>query len=603
MAGFSPQGRRGAPQVLVLGSDVRSFLGVIRSLGRRGAEVHVGWCELDELATRSRYVSRVHDLPAPTAENAAPEHTGDVRADEWLVPLRELCQAQRFDLVVPTNVPATVALHQERGRLDLSAPVYLLNERAFEVTFDKRATSALARELGLPVPDEVLIEADATVDGDALFARLGAPVVLKPRRSFAFGRLKWEHQVRKARNAREVETSLRALVVAGDVLAQRNVPGVGVGVEVLAEGGELRLVFQHRRLHEPLEGGGSSYRRSEALDPELLEATRKLCRALDYSGVGMFEFKRDAATGGWWLIEINGRFWGSLPLALASGVDFPWALFEQCRGGDALPAPDYESGVTCRNLSMDWPWLWRNLRADRSDPELATVGLGQLAGEALRVLGLRDHYDSFALDDRAPAWAELRGIARDLARILMKKTSRLPYRLPLLRSLLTAGLRRRSAEASRLLFVCKGNICRSSFAEHYARRVLPGHFELASSGTYPYADRRAPAEAIEAARGFEVDLARHRSRVLTEDDVRRADLVLVFDEANLHRVGRDFPAAQDKLFRLGALCPGGSVDLRDPYGGDLATFEGVYGEIAAAIDVVAELVAARAPDALEEPGS
>jgi len=470
------------------------------------------------------------------------------------------------------------------------------------VTFDKRATSELARRHGIPVPEEVLIEAGSAVDGESLLAQLGTPLVLKPRRSFAFGRKKWEHQVRKVRSAREVQTSLAALNAAGDVLAQRNVPGVGVGLEVLAEGGEVRLAFQHRRLHEPLEGGGSSYRRSEALAPELLEAARVLCRDLEYSGVGMFEFKRDPATGGWWLIEINGRFWGSLPLAIASGVDFPWALFQQCRGGEALPWPDHTGGVTCRNLSMDWPWLWRNLRADRRDPELATVGLGKLAGEALRVVGLRDHYDSFALDDRGPAWAELRGIARDLAQILMKKTSRFPYRLPLLRSLLTTGLRRRASESSRLLFVCKGNICRSPFAERYARRVLPSHFELASSGTYPYADRRAPAEAIEAARSFEVELAPHRSRVLGDEDVRRADLILVFDESNLERVGRDFPAAQDKLFRLGALAPGGSVDLRDPYGGDLATFEGVYGEIAAALDVVAELVTARAPDPPEEPG-
>jgi protein-tyrosine phosphatase len=273
-----------------------------------------------------------------------------------------------------------------------------------------------------------------------------------------------------------------------------------------------------------------------------------------------------------------------------------------CLFGHVDPQPDYAKGVTCRNLSMDWPWLWRNLRANKGDQELATVGARELLGEAWRTLSLREHFDAFSLDDRGPGWAELRSVARDLARILMKKSARLPFRVPLLRGLLTTRFRRRAAESSRLLFVCKGNICRSNFAEHYARRVLPAYFELSSSGSYPHADRRAPAEAVEAARGFGIDLARHRSRVLSQEELGRADLVLVFDQENLERVVRDFPRAEDKLFRLGALCPGGSVDLRDPYGGDLTTFEGVYGEIAAALDVMAELVTARAPRALEEPG-
>ena len=38
------------------------------------------------------------------------------------------------------------------------------------------------------------------------------------------------------------------------------------------------------------------------------------------------EFRVDAASDHWILVEINGRFWGSLPLAVASGMDFPLGL-------------------------------------------------------------------------------------------------------------------------------------------------------------------------------------------------------------------------------------------------------------------------------------
>ena len=49
----------------------------------------------------------------------------------------------------------------------------------------------------------------------------------------------------------------------------------------------------------------------------------EMMRKLHYSGVAMVEFKINPKTNEWVFMEINGRFWGSLPLAMAAGVDFP----------------------------------------------------------------------------------------------------------------------------------------------------------------------------------------------------------------------------------------------------------------------------------------
>src|SRR5581483_2233614 len=120
----------------------------------------------------------------------------------------------------------------------------------------------------------------------------------------------------------------------------------------------------HERVHEPLMGGGSSYRRSVAPDPELVAATERMLRALDYTGVAMVEFKKDKRTGAWIFIEINGRFWGSLPLAVACGADFPFWLAELLVGGRREFPKRYDLGVTCRNTTLDLEWLRDNLRAD-----------------------------------------------------------------------------------------------------------------------------------------------------------------------------------------------------------------------------------------------
>src|SRR5690606_38589075 len=113
---------------------------------------------------------------------------------------------------------------------------------------------------------------------------------------------------------RELAVTLTALENWGGALVQENFTGSGVGVELLAYQGEVLVAFQHVRVHEPLEGGGSSYRRSAALHPQLLAASKALMKALDYTGVAMVEFKFNFNTGDWVFIEINGRFWGSLPL-------------------------------------------------------------------------------------------------------------------------------------------------------------------------------------------------------------------------------------------------------------------------------------------------
>src|SRR4030095_221723 len=108
---------------------------------------------------------------------------------------------------------------------------------------------------------------------------------------------------------------------------RRGVRGGGVGVEMLVDRGEVVLSFAHERIHElPLTGGGSTYRRAIAMPDALLEDSQKLMRALGWHGVAMVEYR--AHNGDHWLMEINGRFWGSLPLAAYAGVDFPKALAE-----------------------------------------------------------------------------------------------------------------------------------------------------------------------------------------------------------------------------------------------------------------------------------
>ncbi len=83
--------------------------------------------------------------------------------------------------------------------------------------------------------------------------------------------------------------------------------------------------------------------------------------ALNYSGVGMVAFKVNPASGDWVLLEINARFWGSLPLSVAAGVDVPLYLFDLLTTGRRQCPQHYPVGVYARNWLPDARWLVRNL--------------------------------------------------------------------------------------------------------------------------------------------------------------------------------------------------------------------------------------------------
>src|SRR5262249_54393694 len=129
--------------------------------------------------------------------------------------------------------------------------------------------------------------------------------------------------------------------------------GRGVGLSILADRGNIALAFQHHRVHEGARGGAAPYRISAALDPELLGACTKITRHLAFTGVAMFEFRRNFAAGRWILLEINARPWGSLPLPVSLGIDFPFCWYRLLVDGESPEWRDYRIGIYGRNLGLD----------------------------------------------------------------------------------------------------------------------------------------------------------------------------------------------------------------------------------------------------------
>ncbi|MCP3891717.1 MAG: hypothetical protein GY702_23030, partial [Desulfobulbaceae bacterium] len=123
-------------KVLVIGSEHRMMLPIIRSLGRKDLQVHVAWCPPGNITLRSRYIHKTHPIPAFA--------DGD---DAWLLALQKLLKSQTFDLVIPATEEAVFPMHQTREVWEKYPSVWLLNDKAFKFAFNKVKIYDLATSL------------------------------------------------------------------------------------------------------------------------------------------------------------------------------------------------------------------------------------------------------------------------------------------------------------------------------------------------------------------------------------------------------------------------------------------------------------------------
>ncbi|MBI2715673.1 MAG: hypothetical protein HYX37_14665 [Rhizobiales bacterium] len=380
-------------RVLVFGDDMRIFLAVARSLGRAGKEVHAAPFNWHAPALKSKYIHAVHRLP---------RYSDDPNA--WRTAMQELLRSASFDLVIPCcDDRSILPFHMHRE--DFSAyRVAIPNPMSMDFLFDKQATRELATRLGIPVvPGLRLSEEDNAPD---LAARYGLPLVIKPRRSYWPDRLDGWGKVFIVESEHELTRILAELQDRPRYLAEGYFKGVGVGVSVLADNGQIRHVFQHRRLREGW-GGSSSYRISEVINPGLYSACEEICRHTNLTGVCMFEFRFNRQTQKWVLLETNARFWGSLPLPLSLGLDFPLYLYDLLVHRRHHAPVQYTCGVRSRNVVLDGLNLVESLgRLHWNEIGAWLVESGRFLMQPVGWLTGRERSDSFVLDDMRPGFAE-----------------------------------------------------------------------------------------------------------------------------------------------------------------------------------------------------
>lgn len=134
-----------------------------------------------------------------------------------------------------------------------------------------------------------------------------------------------------------------------------------------------------------------------------------------------------------------------------------------------------------------------------------------------------------------------------------------------------------------ILFVCLGNICRSSSAEEIMRTLvkragLEHEIRVDSAGILSYHQGELPDSRMRmhaARRGYRLA---HRSRPVTTDDFYDFDLIIGMDDRNIDDLRERAPGIEEekKIHRMAEYCMNKVVDyVPDPYYGGASGFENV----------------------------
>lgn len=349
---------------IVLGVESQIGLGIVRELGRAGVPVIGIAHEREAIGLASRYLLRGVVVDPP-------------RSTELVNAIRALGDEFGHCILLAVSEANLVWLAQHRHSFGTVCPVVPAEEK-LAMVLDKQRTLKAAKEVGIATPDTVEIK--SMEHARAISKEFKFPAVLKWKdpniisKKLATNNL----ELLKAEYINSPEEFMTAArryePLAAWPIVQAYCAGRGLGQFFYMYEGQAVRRFQHVRIAEwPPEGGFSSVCDALPLSDhqDLQEKSIALLRHIGWEGVAMVEYRWDPATDESVLMEINGRYWGSYPLAVHCNASFA-LLSYYLGGGLRLPAlPSLRSNIRCRMINTEVKRLARiffrsKLIADRS---------------------------------------------------------------------------------------------------------------------------------------------------------------------------------------------------------------------------------------------
>lgn len=259
--------------------------------------------------------------------------------------LAEIIQHYGHDMLIPCDDQALTSVVKHYDELEKLLFVACPPPQITNQVLNKAITLDVARQCGIPVPKTVLVSRSSELH--EFVGHIPFPWILKPAEKELHQEEIKSCRIDCVQDISRRFPDQRPFIPA--MLLQEYCQGYGVGVEVLLHGGKCLAMFQHRRLKEiPYTGGMAVTAIAEIPDPVLAKSSLTLLRALRWNGIAMVEFKVTPVEGRAILMEVNGRYWGTVSLPILAGIDLPLYQWQLNHGEVPQVPAGYEPGIKWR---------------------------------------------------------------------------------------------------------------------------------------------------------------------------------------------------------------------------------------------------------------
>lgn len=278
---------------IVTDAHYRMSVSLIRDLFDRG--VRVAACEKASIEAPVGFASRgtAQCIRLPDEEYEA----------ALLALCREMLEIEgEKPVLLPVGAKTLAMVSRSRDAFSAVAGLCAATPSQLALFNDKAAVSALAKTLGVPVPES--FERQPEEADEPFFSRVPLPCAVKPHCGENFG-LTASQRYRICRTKNELIAAFRHFqtLTNEDPIVQEYLPGAAYGCSVLAKDGAVYRSLCHRRVREyPVSGGPSSCCESVSRS-DLLAFSEALVQETGFTGPAMFEFKcaadgKPASSGG-----------------------------------------------------------------------------------------------------------------------------------------------------------------------------------------------------------------------------------------------------------------------------------------------------------------
>jgi hypothetical protein len=328
-------------RVLITNGSSRTSYAALRSLSKSGIACFSADVSRFGMCQSSRF-SKGHYLYTSHYESE----------DRFISDLVEIIEEHQITILFPSH-NETEVIARNHYRFDSLAVSTIPAESHCAIFNNKSQAYDLAENIGIPVPARIHYTEPQQISS-LLVSRGIERTVIKLLTGNSSKGVFYGDNPEHTRVVVEKLIDKYGLEFDRYPQVEEYVQGEGYGNSVLYWHGVHITNFTHRRLRDKIKTGGTSVYREASSHKGIEVAAKKIFDTIDWHGLAMCEFKVCPTTEKFWFIEVNPRMWGSIPLAIAAGVDFPYLTY-LCATQNAEAANIYDEAC---DVTYNWKGRW-----------------------------------------------------------------------------------------------------------------------------------------------------------------------------------------------------------------------------------------------------